>query len=63
MRTRSVLATGLLTAALCLGACGEAAPPQQSCEQWVDEICDERGGCTKLLRAVELKSCQEKRSS
>ncbi len=63
MRTRSILTIGLLSAALGLGACSETAPPQQSCGQWVDEICDERGGCTKLLRAVELKSCQEKRGS
>ncbi len=62
MRTRSLLTTGLLVAALCFGACGEA-PPQQTCDQLVDEICAERGGCTKLLRAVELKSCRDKRRS
>ena len=54
MRPMRTLLPGLCAAVLLL-SCTES--PQEVCVRRVETFCSDRGGCTELLRSLEMKSC------
>ena len=54
MRPMRMLLLSLCAAVLFPGCAEE---PQDTCAREIEAFCADRGGCTDLLRSLELKSC------